>query len=179
MQHVGFEFKSGHDMKYWQGDWGLDDYWMSPERLGGAMLPEERDDHVKRASGKRNSITGSGISSGTGSVRRQSYNPAKAALKPISGTVKSNAGPIKGGPIKNTATLTSNGGGKPGIRKKRGFDSLRPSEDRGNGSLGRGDHYSIASTHGDADVEDNSWTHQQHQQQFYASRKPPPLSCLS
>lgn len=95
---MGYEFKSGHRMELWQGDWGLDAYWMSPERLGGAILPSERDDQVKL---KRTS-TGNG----GGSRRMSTYNPAAKALKP---KVELNKGPNP----------------KRGLARKPNFESLR------------------------------------------------------
>lgn len=99
MQHVGYEFKSGYRMEQWQGDWGLDASWMSSDRLGGAILPMDRDDHQFKL--KRTSTGGTGTSR-----RLSTYNPAAKALKP---KLKLNEGPNP----------------KQKLSKKPNFESLR------------------------------------------------------
>ena len=49
MQHVAWEFKNGQKMSMWEGDWGLESAWMVEQKLGGAVLPKNRPDHVSRS----------------------------------------------------------------------------------------------------------------------------------
>ena len=49
MHHIGWEFKNGHRMAFWQGDWGLEMIWMSEEKLGNMIMPDQREDHEPRS----------------------------------------------------------------------------------------------------------------------------------
>ena len=48
MQHIAWEFKNGQKMSMWEGDWGLESTWMMGNKLGNAIMPKSRRDHISK-----------------------------------------------------------------------------------------------------------------------------------